>query len=71
MILFAGALPGRHFVPALCYPGQRILLGESPWQQQGPSVRVGTMCRHFVSLYKEASVPTCNQNLRQIDNITN
>jgi hypothetical protein len=54
---FSGALPGRHFVPALCYPEQRILLGEPPWQQQGPSLRVGTMDSHFISSYKEANVP--------------
>ena len=43
MLLFAGALPGRHFVPTLCNTEQHILLGESSWKQQRRALRVGTM----------------------------
>ena len=47
MLLFAGALPGRHFVPTLCYTEQHILLGESSWQQQRRTLRVGTKLPPF------------------------
>jgi hypothetical protein len=62
MLLFAGALPGRHFVPTLCNTEQHILLGESSWQQQRRALRVGTMWPPFC----EFMCQTWNQNKRHV-----